>query len=474
MSRLILGPIIGGLSSRSAYLWGRCDGPATLYAWLGNEPDLSDASLAGQSLPVESVSGFAGVAPVQDLFPNCRYHYALTLSDTPPRPHAQGYPAFTTFPASGSRESFTFAFGSCFRPADENGGQIFHALEERRKADDLRFLLMIGDQIYADAFEYNGIGKIACTLQEYRDVYAYTWSRPALRQLLANLPAFMTLDDHEVDDDWRWLDRERRWATIPWWDMAIRWLQGRPPQERNLPLKRVQEALQAYWEHQGMHTPAMLQPPPLDLAGQYVLVPGQDGSLAYTFTFGAAAFFVLDTRTMRMRNRRERSMLGEDQWRVLETWLLSMKDAYPVKFLVTSSALLYSMWLDIPGDRWSGFPRERERLLHLLAANGIEGVYLLAGDLHAAHAVRAELFGPQERRIRLWEFCSTPFEQKSDKYTRYLYSARRYGPLAALERIFTIHQNNFGVVRVDLSGDSPRVTYEVYGEGGELLAGAGD
>ena len=101
---------------------------------------------------------------------------------------------------------------------------------------------------------------------------------------------------------------------------------------------------------------------------------------------------------------------------MLETWLLSVKDAYPVKFLVTSCALLYSMWLDIPADRWSGFPRERERLLHLLAANGIENVYLLAGDLHAAHAVRAELYGPQERRITLWEFCSTPFEQKSDQY----------------------------------------------------------
>lgn len=474
MTHLILGPIIGGLSSNRAHLWARTDGPATLYAWLGDNPDLSDARLAGQSLPVDETTGFAGVAPLQDLSPNSRYYYALTLNGSPPRPHPQGYSSFTTFPPSGSRHSFAFAFGSCFRPADENGGQIFHSLEERRQADDLRFLLMIGDQIYADAFQYNGIGKIACTLQEYRDVYAYTWSRPALRRLLANLPVFMTLDDHEVDDDWRWLDRERRWATIPWWDMFIRWLQGRPPQERNLPLKRVQEALQAYWEHQGMHAPAMLQPPPIDRSGQYDLIPSQTGSLAYTFTFGAAAFFVLDTRTMRTCNRRERSMLGEDQWRALETWLLSVKDAYPVKFLVTSCALLYNMWPDIPADRWSGFPNERDRLLHLLAANGIEGVYLLAGDLHSAHAVRAELYGPQGREIRLWEFCSTPFEQKSDKITRYLYSKARFGPVQRQERLFTIQQNNFGVMRVDFAGDPPRVMFDVYGENGKLLASAGD
>jgi alkaline phosphatase D len=474
MSRLILGPIIGGLSSNRAYLWGRSDSPATLYAWLGEQPDLSDARLAGQSLPVDATTGFAGVAPLNDLSPDRRYYYTLTLSDAPPRPHLQGYPTFTTFPPSGSRQSFAFAFGSCFRPAGDNGGQIFHTLDERRQADDLRFLLMIGDQIYADAFQYNGIGKIACTLQEYRDVYAYTWSRSALRRLLANLPAFMTLDDHEVDDDWRWLDRERRWATIPWWDMVFRWLQGRPPQERHLPLKRVQEALQAYWEHQGMHAPAMITPPPINPIGQYELIPGQSGSLAYNFTFGAAAFFVLDTRTMRMHNQRERSMLGEDQWTALETWLLSVKDAYPVKFLVTSSSLLYNMLLDFPADRWSGFPRERDRLLHLLAANGIEGVYLLAGDLHSAHAVRAGLYGPQGRQITLWEFCSTPFEQAADKLSRYLFSSRRFGPVESLERIFTIQQNNFGVVRVDLDSDPSRVTYEVYGEGGELLASAGD
>ena len=58
MSRLILGPIIGGLSSKSAYVWGRCDSPATLFAWLGKEPNLSDAHQAGRSLPVDASTGF--------------------------------------------------------------------------------------------------------------------------------------------------------------------------------------------------------------------------------------------------------------------------------------------------------------------------------------------------------------------------------------------------------------------------------
>jgi alkaline phosphatase D len=478
MEELLLGPLVGGLTSNSAYLWGRASAPGTLHAWLGGKPDLSDAQLAGKSLPLVAENGFAGVAPLSGLTPNTHYRYALTLSDRPPTPDQAPFPRFTTFPPNQQKESFSFAFGSCFRPVDENGGQIFRALDRLRQSENLRFIMLIGDQIYADAYQYNGIGKIACDLDEYRQVYAYTWSRPPLRQLLANLPAFMTLDDHEVDDDWRWLDSDRRWAYIPWWDQVQRWLAARPPQERYIPLKRVQDALQAYWEHQGMHAPHFELPPVVNEAGQYALPKSDPGSLAYTFTFGAAAFFVLDTRTMRVRFRRQRSMLGEGQWKALEAWLLHVKDTYPVKFLVTSCALLYNMWLDIPRDRWSGFPQERDRLLNFLAANGIEDVYLLAGDLHSAHAVHAELYGPQEKGLPLWEFCSTPFEQVPSSVTRRTYSAPRVSAIKKQELIFTVAEHNFGVVRVDFgsgsgSSSKPKVRFEIYGTNGDMLAQTG-
>ncbi len=209
MTGLYLGPIIGGLSSTRAHLWGRAHATGVLHAWLGKEPDLRDARLAATSLSLTNETGYAGVAPIQNLTPNTQYYYALTLTGTPPDQNVGPYPSFTTFPPAGERQSFAFAFGSCFRPKDEGAGKIFDAVDKRRQLDNLRFILLIGDQIYADAYQYNGIGKIACTLQEYRDVYAYTWSRPPLQRLLANLPAFMTLDDHEVDDDWHWVDSTR-------------------------------------------------------------------------------------------------------------------------------------------------------------------------------------------------------------------------------------------------------------------------
>jgi len=475
MDELLLGPIVGGLKPDRAFFWGRASGPGVLYAWLGSKPDMSDAWLAGKSLPLTAENGYAGVAPVNELSPNTRYRYALSLSDQPPRPEQAPFPRFTTFPLDRQSTSFTFAFGSCFRPENEQGGRIFDAIDRLRQEQDVRFILLIGDQIYADAYDKNGIGKIACSLQEYRDVYSYTWSRPPFRKLLMNLPAFMTLDDHEVDDDWRWQDKDRQWAHIPWWDKVQRWFQRRPPQERNIPLKRVQDALQAYWEHQGMHAPHLELPPAVNIAGQYALAKGDPGSLAYNFSFGSAAFFVLDTRTMRVCKGRERSMLSEGQWRVLEDWLLRVKDAYPVKFIVTSCALLFRMWLDVPRDRWSGFPEERDRLLRFLAENGIGNVYLLAGDLHSAHAVCAYLNGPGGRKIPLWEFCSTPFEQQPNTLSSRTYWPLRGGPVHSQRLEFSAAKHNFGLVRVSYDDmGSPSVLFEVRGAQGELLGKAGE
>jgi alkaline phosphatase D len=364
--------------------------------------------------------------------------------------------------------------GSCFRPETADSGGIFRAIEKQRLKDNLRFILLIGDQIYADAYQYNGLGKIACTLDEYRKVYEYTWSRPPFRELLYNLPAFMTLDDHEVDDDWTWTDSSRTRAQIPIWDRVERYLKGLPREERQLSTERVRAALQAYWEHQGMHSPHFIQPLRLNAIGQYGLTPNDAGSLAYSFTFGSAAFFVLDTRTMRVKGRRGKTMLGEGQWLALESWLLAVKDRFPVKFLVSSCALIFQLWLDIARDRWTGFPEERSRLLNFIASHGIEGTYVLTGDLHCAHAISADLEGPQGLAVPLWEFCATPFEQVPQVLSHRTYYPLRGSPVLSEKLHFIVAQYNYGVVRVSFDANGkPAVHYEVYGENGDLLAEVG-
>lgn len=476
MTELILGPIIGGLTDTETYIWGRTNGPAILHAWVGQKPDLSDVSEpSAKSWPLAAESGFAGVVPVSGLQPETNYYYTVTLDDTLNNPLVHPYPKFSTFPEDKELRSFSFVFGSCFLPKDEHGGAIFdrisglRALRAGDPAKALRFMLMTGDQIYADAYGRNGLSCCALSLEEYRKVYAYTWSRPPFQKLLQKIPIYMTLDDHEVDDDWTWTDLSRSKARIPTWDAIIRRWHGRPKTECELTPGRIKNALQAYWEHQGMHARGYFSPLALNNEYRYTLAPNDRGSLAYRFTYGAAAFLVLDTRTMRVREKDgAQKMLGDGQWQVLKNWLDDVKGKYPVKFIVTSCAMLYQLRFDIPKDRWTGFEDERDTFIKELAERDLRGVYLLAGDLHSAHAMEVQIPG-KSRLIPLWEFCATPFEQDPNKFARFEWMRKPLPDdlVESQELHFTYNQLNFGVVEVNLDDfQYPKVRFEIYGPDG--------
>ncbi len=458
MAKMILGPLIGGLSHNSVNLWARADSRSVLSAWIATQPDLSDARLAGKTT-LWSANAFAGIVAIKKLKPETIYYYALRVDGN--KPAKKEYRPFKTFPKPGKVTPFRFAFGSCFRPDKKNPGEAFRHILDHQK--DAAFLMMLGDQIYADEWKYNGLGKVAVTRDEYRQVYANTWSDPDLRELLSKVPVFMTLDDHEVDNDWRWANTARNEAFVPWYTRLIRWLGGRPLAERRIPRQRIRDALQAYWEHQGMHAPKMLLPMERQKGtGDFNLMGEDAGSLAYTFYYGAAAFFVMDTRTMRVHNKETQIMLGETQWKMLTEWLMDVKDVYPVKFIASSSAFLFEMFGDIANDRWSGFKAERDRLLFFLAEQGIENVYILAGDLHEAHAISAELPGPNGKVIPIWEFCATPFKQGINWMAKLLIVKSSSKALRNSRVHFSIGHINYGMVDVQFNKDGkPRVTYTV-------------
>ena len=147
---LMLGPIIGGLSDTGAYVWGRTDGPGVLYAWVGKQPDLSDVPTpTAKSLPLTADSGFAGIVPVDGLEPKTDYYYTVTLDESLNSPLVYPYPRFSTFPSDGEQHSFSFVFGSCFLPVDENGGRIFDyisGLRASRAQDPASLAIHVADR----------------------------------------------------------------------------------------------------------------------------------------------------------------------------------------------------------------------------------------------------------------------------------------------------------------------------------------
>jgi len=307
-------------------------------------------------------------------------------------------------------------------------------------------------------------------LENYQDVYKKNWAVKPFQKVLKNLPAFMTLDDHEVDDDWAWTDITRSKAYMPIWRHWGRRLRFRPKDEWTITENRIQFALQAYWEHQGMHGAGYIDS---SLADKKTLNLKSTDSLASKFNYGGAAFFVLDTRTMRIKEGKKGiRMLSENQWQQLENWLKETKDSYPVKFIVTSSAFLYQVRIDFPKDRWSGYPDQRKKLLELLVENQVEGVYLLAGDLHFAHAVRADIHDNAGFEAPLWEFCSSPFQQTPNWYSIIPgFYKKLKSPLLKNQRCeISYTRKNFGVVRVDFSDqDEPKVRFEIWGDEGDIF-----
>jgi len=154
-------------------------------------------------------------------------------------------------------------------------------------------------------------------------------------------------------------------------------------------------------------------------------------------------------------------LLGETQWKQLEDWFLNVKDKYPVKFLVSSGTVMYPFLLDIVRDRWSGFRSERERLFKLLAENEIEGVFILTGALHTAHCVSAEITCPSGLRLPIWEFCSSPFEQISSWVsTTYIPMLSKW--IRKQKKHYHQPGKNFGIIDVDLEGQTPRVTFTLH------------
>lgn len=497
MTELLLGPIVGGLSyvinesqkpsnddsGMTANIWGRANGKGVIYVWASTKRDFSNLSEpSGVSDPLRSEDGFTGVASISGLRPNTKYYYALTFDKKFPGSNRENFYSFTTYPRHRSHDSFSFAFGSCFLPEDSEDGQIYKSIKNHDQKMDtknpLRFLLLLGDQIYADNAKKNNLGRIASSVQNYRNVYEYNWRRETFRKLLQSLPAYMTLDDHEVDDDWYWTNNARTHASLPWWNRIPRWLKGEKPSY--LSRERAINALQAYNEHQGIHRPNLndsasqfAKPLKTRKDGKFILAEDDKGSLAYSFECGAAAFFVLDTRSHRVRpSPRHRlqgqrdSMLGEEQWQLLREWLYRIKDDYPVKFLVTSSALLSRLWIDIIYDRWGGYPAERNKLFDLIAEVDIDGLYILSGDVHAAHAVKAKIRGNSREVIPVWEFCSTPFQQKPKKISKITFYGYPFGRIRKIRREFCITEHNYGVVNVDFSKGKPIVTFEVFDEEG--------
>ena len=244
-----------------------------------------------------------------------------------------------------------------------------------------RFMLMLGDQIYADvrAGVIDTESPIEKLLSRYHEAFGDSQS---FRKLARRLPMYMVMDDHEINDNWS----------------AEQVLQS------NLNAVLADNAKAAFTIFQYAHGPGF----PVDLQNPTEQVQGFN----YCVEHNDIPFLVLDTRSKRTRVPL-RQMLHSSQWRWLEGWLLQQqkqKGTCP-KFIISGTVVAPGL-IENAGnpsprgaDTWQMCPDDRKRLLCFIAENAIENVVFLSNDYHCSAAAEISF---THSTVKAWAIVSPP------------------------------------------------------------------
>jgi alkaline phosphatase D len=281
-----------------------------------------------------------------------------------------------TAPAAGdSPAALRFAFASC-----QAYWEGFYTAYRDLAAQDHDVVFHLGDYLY----EYSvGVGagvrqqqlpadtlRETVTLDDYRSRYALYKLDADLQAAHAAAPWIVTMDDHEVENNWA--------DEIP---------EGNTPTpSRNEFLVRRANAFRAWWEHM-----------PVRLSQQPI---GPDVQLYRRFQYGdLVRFNLLDTRQYRDDQAAgdgsdppnpgsldpNRTITGAQQ----ERWLLDGFAERSARWEVLAHQTAIAQ-LDtragaeviVPMDTWDGYVASRQRVLGGAVERGVRNLVSIAGDLH--------------------------------------------------------------------------------------------
>ncbi|MGU3349173.1 alkaline phosphatase D family protein [Acinetobacter sp. JADD-159] len=238
---------------------------------------------------------------------------------------------------------------------DDRGDKVFRSvLEQIDKKKPVDALLMIGDQIYADDLNFVAPDtRLDQFLERYRTVFSQTY----IQQLMARVPTYMILDDHEIEDNWPAnADKQDRVTLYP-------------------------HAIHAYQIYQSSHSPLFSA----DGAGR---IEGTLSHFWYSFVDGCSEWFVMDSRTERDLSATPPTMVSETQLKALLDWLGNGSQL--VKFVVTSVPLFPDL-LNDAGDKWGAFAEQRRLIIEHIRNNKISKVIFVSGDVHCSFVSKLTL-----------------------------------------------------------------------------------
>ena len=234
----------------------------------------------------------------------------------------------------------------------EAGPEINHPALRRPMTQ--RGMLMLGDQIYADATA--SLFDNLTSIEKFQDRYHKLFRSPGFAKAVRAIPCYMTGDDHEFKDSW----------SVP---------------DDLLNPALYAAAQQSFGTYQLSHSPfsGSLDKPPFD----------------YSFTCGPVAVYVMDT--LSNRNTKvpgEEEIVSSQQLEDFDNWLAVLGVGDYV-ILATGGVVApgFELGLDSVGEtdvsraqgmeNWQAFNKQRIELFDIISTSKTK-ILLVSGDYHCA------------------------------------------------------------------------------------------
>lgn len=277
--------------------------------------------------------------------------------------------------AAAGAEEITFALASCQYPPGFVDGDVaessYRRLNKYLNAASAAWrpqcLLLVGDQIYVDATA--GMFDPLAKSDRFELPHERLLRMKPLRHILRRIPAYMMLDDHEIEDNWE-----------P--------ARGEGGDDPNL----------ADGRHYYLKYQRMAGPVPISAEGD------SREPLWYPFEVDRIPFFMADTRTERMprtvRTIESACIMRPTQFGALLKWLDAYKKSNVPKFVASPACFLPRharakqndcMASALRSDAWDGYPGSFHPLLAYIAEHEIRNVVFLSGDEHISFVTCAAI-----------------------------------------------------------------------------------
>lgn len=363
---------VGAVTGSTARIWVRSDraGAHRLRITSATAPAL-ELEVHVEDGPADRTAAWT----VPGLVADTEYRYEVV--------HGEGAPIgagrFRTAPHRG-RCSFRFGVISCHQPFDDEGRVRDSARAQLRAAHgalmaaDARFVLMVGDQMYADhppPLSIMGDRGLPALAREqirarYQACYRRAWAQPELASLYADFPSWPMLDDHEVVNNFGSLEEH----ATPAWE-ALR-----------------AGALDAYFDYQASRV--------LAAAGE------RPDTFDHGFRWCSTAVYQLDIRSARRAEADHTQVVTPAQLESMRGFLRQHQDASVLVLVLTVPIAYVPTWFSVVAaaltddsdgaDRWShpGCLPDRDRVLSALLEQAAlaphQRVLLVSGDIHVGSA----------------------------------------------------------------------------------------